>query len=287
MSFIDHSVKGKAVDSFLDETFNELLADYGGVADPELIYEDGKPPVNIIEFIESSKFLGMKERIYSRVKQILWQVEHGGPEGKGFKETYLELGKGSGKTVTEQIFLTYEIYKTLCLKNPHKTLNHLASQPIVFLHCSISEKQAKAVGFAGTLAFISNCPWFRNKFQPYSTEVRFPKNIQLYCGHSGMNSWLGFPILAASLDEMNFMIDSSHRSVSEGLYRALKGSLITRFPETYKLLLVSSPNLEASYLHRMIKFCQRDGEEFDISQGCQKTWQELTPLEKHRFDLGL
>ena len=50
-------------------------------------------------------------------------------------------------------------------------------------------------------------------------------------------------------DAPEFMTDSANRSVARELYRAASGSLKTRFPDTYKLLMVSSQKNEYSFLY--------------------------------------
>ena len=68
------------------------------------------------------------------------------------------------------------------------------------------------------------------------------------------------------------MLDSSNRSVAQELYRMLKGSMTTRYPGKYKLLCVSSPNSEDSFLTKRFNMVMEMGEklplprEIDVSE---------------------
>lgn len=164
------------------------------------------------------------------------------------------------------LYMSYGIYKALCLKNPQDYYGLIPGDALAALIVSVSEKQAKDVGFARTLNLLKMSRWFDNKFEYSSKEIKFPKNITFYCGHSGATSWLGYNTFRAAMDETEWMVDSNNRSVARELYRALKGSLNTRYPDKYKLLCISSPKNEYSFLNTLFKGVKETGRKVDLDE---------------------
>ena len=260
MSIKQDLEREKLLDDLFGDAFDDLLVDPEDLHD-NFLWENNTPPVSIIEFINSDEFLGLKGRIYPYIQKAAEEIER-----ENILEAILLLGKGSGKTTFMQIYLAYGAYFVLSLKNPQEYYGLLPGSPIAILLVSVSEKQAKEVGFAGVKAMIDRSPWFKGKFTALSAELRFPKNLTLYCGHSGASSWLGFNTVRAAMDETEFMTDSNNRSVARELFRALKGSLTTRFPGKYKLLCVSSPKNEFSFLNSRFKDIKNAGTAVDLSK---------------------
>lgn len=258
MGMQEHISQERLLDDIFGEALENMWRDEEEVIQ-ESVWENNTPPVLIREFVESPKFLGLSGKIYPAIMYSLENIER-----PVIREADLMFGKGSGKSTILQIFMSYSIYKLLCLKNPQQYFELIPDTPITVLLVSVSEKQAKQVGFAGTKSMIEHSPWFKGKFVPYSTEIRFEKNINLYCGHSGASSWLGFNTIYAAMDEVEYLLDSNNRSVARELYRALKGSLTTRFPGKYKLLCVSSPKEEFSFLNQRFKMVKENGKKMTL-----------------------
>ena len=257
-------VERKAQEKMLDEIFGsefDFLLDEGKNYE-DAIWEHNEKPVDIKTFVEERDFLGLKGRIYPAIQYAIEKIEN--PD---IREADLMFGKGSGKSTILQIFLVYGVYEILCMKNPQEYFELLADTPITTLLVSVSEKQAKEVGFKGAKNMIEHSPWFKGRFEAFTTEIRFEKQLNFFCGHSGASSWLGFNTVRAAMDEIEFMADTNNRSVSSQLYRALKGSLTTRFPHKYKLLCVSSPKEEDSFLYNRFKMVKKEGIQLDLPAG--------------------
>lgn len=249
----------RMLDDLFNSEFDFLLDEDSDSLSEDIIWEGNEKPVDIKTFVEEKDFLGLKGRIYPAILYSLEQIEQ--PE---IREALMMLGKGSGKTTSLQIYMLYGQYLLLSMKNPQEYYELLPDIPITSLLVSVSERQAKEVGFAGIKSMIDRSPWFKGRYNAYSTEIRFEKKITLYCGHSGATSWLGFNTVRAAMDETEYMMDSNNRSVARELYRALKGSLNTRFPGKYKMLCISSPKNEFSFLNQRFNAIKREGVKLEV-----------------------
>ena len=211
-------------------------------------YENNKFPVDILEFAESSEFLGLKGALYAEIRNLLCDVE-----AADVKEANLILGKGSGKSFISQCFSCYGIYKALELRNPQATFGLTFNTQIYSINVSISRDQAKDVVFKGIKALIDASPYFKDKvLSSYKEEISFTKDLYMLCGHSNSTAFLGYATLRAVMDEVNFMVDNNNRSVAQQLYSALSGSLKTRFPNDYNILCISSDSTPNSFLRETV-----------------------------------
>lgn len=261
MGIQEHISQERLLDNIFDEALGNIWKDDEEITQ-QSIWENNTPPVPIKEFVESPKYLGLAGKIYPAIMYSLENIER--PE---IREADLMFGKGSGKSTILQIFMAYSVYELLCLKNPQQYFELIPDTPLTVLLVSVSENQAKRVGFAGTKSLIEHSPWFKGRYEPFSSEIRFEKQINLYSGHSGASSWLGYNSVRAAMDEVEYMQDSNNRSVAKELYRALKGSLTTRFPGKYKLLCVSSPKEEYSFLNQRFKMVKDNGQKMILPEG--------------------
>ena len=235
----------KAQEDLLDDIFGSELDFFfdGQKSESDLLWENDTPPVDINEFISSPDYLGMEGKLYPAIQYALEMIED-----DSIREADLMFGKGSGKTTILQVFMVYEIYKILKLRNPQSYFELIPGTPIACLIVSVNQNQAREVGFKGVKNLLDRCMWFKGMYEPQSMRIIFPKEVVLYCGSSSGTASLGFNSVVCAMDEVDYMMDSSNRSVAQELYRMLKGSMTTRYPGKYKLLCVSSPNSEDSFL---------------------------------------
>ena len=258
-SIQQHLSQEHMLDDLFSLEFDNLLNPQEELLPQDAMWVGNEKPVDIKTFVEDKDFLGLKGRIYPAIMYSLQNIER-----EEIRESIMLLGKGSGKTTSLQIYMLYGMYLLLSMKNPQEYYELLPETPITTLLVSVSEKQAKSVGFAGIKSMIDRSPWFKGRYNPLSTEIRFEKHCTLFCGHSGATSWLGFNTVRAAMDETEYMTDSNNRSVARELYRALKGSLNTRFPGKYKMLCISSPKNEFSFLNQRFNMIKSEGTKLEV-----------------------
>jgi len=200
----------KAVDGLLDELMSEeweiSQAALANLEDEEL-YNNGRLPVDIVQFCEDNEFLGGQVIVEPQVMQLLYELEE-----PNIREGFVEVGKGSGKSLVGSIFPVYGVYKLLSMKKPQLFYGLAPATIIAFINVSINSTQAKEVIFHQIKQFISKSPWFdaSTKFQDKAEELKFDGNVTLYCGHSNSTAFLGFATMRAVMDESNYMINNAN-----------------------------------------------------------------------------
>ena len=262
----------KAQEDLLDDIFGSEMDFFfdSQKSESDLLWENNTPPVSINEFIESPEYLNMSGKFFPAIQYALNLIEK-----EDIREADLMFGKGSGKTTILQVFMVYEIYKILKLRNPQSYFELIPGTSIACLIVSVSADQAKEVGFKGIKNFLDQCMWFKGKYEPLSMQIRFPKNVTLYCGSSSGVGKLGFNSVICAMDEVDYMKDSSNKSVAQELYRMLKGSMTTRYPGKYKLLCVSSPNSEDSFLTKRFNMVRDNGRKLELPRSIDVSEREV------------
>lgn len=227
-------------------------------------------PVGIEEFVRSSDYLGLpplSEEQYKLIRaetQIYFKhtlVElHGEAEGeRRWNETCDEViaqwGKGSGKDYCSTIAVSYVVYQLLCLKDPQAYYGKPPGDTIDILNIAINSEQAKNVFFKGFKTRIERSKWFQGKYIPTANAIEFPKNITCYSGHSQRESWEGYNVIMVILDEISgFALDSTsgntQAKTAEEIYKMYRGSVVSRFPEVGKTILLSFPRFKDDFIQQ-------------------------------------
>lgn len=157
----------------------------------------------------------------------------------------------------------YGAYVVSRLKFPHKFFGLSESTLIAAVNVSIGREQAKDIVFQAVRGKIEASPYFQSLNPTILTkEVIFPRNLRIFCGHSGDKAWLGYATIRGVMDEVNYMFDNQNRNVAKQLYDALHGSMKTRFPSSYKLVSVSSVTLPSTWLHARVVKAEKEGTEY-------------------------
>ena len=82
---------------------------------------------------------------------------------------------------------------------------------------------------------------------------------------SSATSFYGYHTILGALDEASFLLDREGRSLAEELVEALLKSLTTRFPSSYKLLVISTLRSDDDFLYQNIQRIKEDGREVQIT----------------------
>lgn len=247
-----------------DGAFDDYIQDAAQFSERNLkdhtFFEKERLPVGVVQFAEDARYLGLSGKIFKSIKHYLEEIE-----SDEIREASLILGKGSGKSVLAQVFTLYGIYYVMQLKNPQAVFKLLPGTPLVSINVSVGLSQAKNVVFEGIKNLVQNSKYFKGRYKNHTLAVKFQKNVYVMCGHSNFTAFLGYPIFRAVMDEVNFMVDNNNRSVASQLYGALSGSLKTRFPGFYKLVMISSDSTPTSFLRERVQVVK------DMGDGVQTT----------------
>jgi hypothetical protein len=227
-------------------------------------------PVDVHEFVYGENYLNLKKlsdhqmmmveamtQIYKKEDLIdLFGTERGMERySHTFGEAILQLGKGSGKDFTSTVAVAYVVYLLLCLKDPADYYDKPQGNAIDIINIAINAQQAKNVFFADFVQRIKNCRWFDGKYDPKVDSIFFDKNIRVHSGHSERESWEGYNTLIVILDEISgFAIDStsgnSQAKTAGQIYDMYKASVISRFPDFGKVLLLSFPRFKNDFIQQ-------------------------------------
>ncbi len=211
-------------------------------------------PVDPMEFIESSKYLGLKDVMFNRIKYLFCEIDD-----DEIREAWLALGRGSGKSYLSSALTLRSLYRLLCLKSPQKYFNIAPETEIVSINVSVNASQAKRVIFKTIVGRLAISPWFEGKYEVLTAEVRFPeKNIMAYAGNSSSPGWLGYSFIHAILDEADWFVDNQNRSNAQELLDTLIGSLRTRWQDAGKLIVISSPASDSGFIMENIARLRKD-----------------------------
>jgi len=92
---------------------------------------------------------------------------------------------------------------------------------------------------------VENSKFFQGKFTKRvamgHADLAFPsKKIRAISGHSGSTAWRGYAVFAGVADEAAWFVTKTNRDNAEDIVNVMQGSMKTRFPQAYKLLIISS-----------------------------------------------
>jgi hypothetical protein len=194
---------------------------------------------------------------------------HGEEEGNRIWDelTYHEIvamcGKGGGKDFSSRIGFIYTIYKLHCLRDPIAYYDKARGTYIDLLNIAINAEQANNVFFSPLKNIIGMSPYFREKgFEPRKSTLEFYEcPIRLHSGNSEAEAWEGLDLLLVVLDEIAaFKTDAqfqkqnaagAQRLSASGIYDMSKNSVVSRFGDVGKTILLSFPRYQGDFI------CQR------------------------------
>lgn len=214
-------------------------------ADPNFRTELSDYQYKIIE--ASSQFLDLET-----LKSIHSEKEAKRIFSHTFREVVLELGKGSGKDFCSTISCCYAVYVLLCLKDPAMYFRKPRGDAIDIINIAVNAEQAKNVFFKGFQRLVEGSEWFAGKYTKYSNYISFDKNVTVFSGHSERESFEGYNLILAFLDEISGFATKSSGSEStktaESIYTMFKQSVVSRFPDVGKVVSLSFPREKGDFI---------------------------------------
>lgn len=168
------------------------------------------------------------------------------------------LGKGSGKDFSSRIAILYSVYKLHCLNDINKYYNKSRGGFIDFLNVAINAPQAQNVFFEPLKSMVMESPYFRDIVEPRAAELRFHERpVRCFSGHSESEAWEGFDFMTIVLDEIAaFKTDAELKDGGRGrhsasqLYNMSKNSVISRFSDVGKIVLLSFPRFKGDFIEQ-------------------------------------
>lgn len=228
-------------------------------------------PVKTEEFLLSKKYMNLKGIIWPSSIEAVINLDK-----SSVRQAALIWGMGSGKSFVVSCLQARLVYLALCLDNPQTYYGLAPDERVFFINMATNRYQAENVVFAGIVARLRNSPWFQEvNYEPFTTEIVFPKNLYVMCGNSRAYGWHGFHILGGILDEACKFMDRDDKPIGERIWNALETSGRTRFPDYYKTIAISSPLWEDDFGMRKYKDLK-----YEMDEGNKTVYAECAPTWK-------
>jgi len=247
------------------EDFDRLLKQ------DELVEE----PVSIEVFVKDKKYLGLpdlsdiQKEIVKHSTQIFRKPTliklMGEEKGIQYYNNYTDnevicmLGKGSGKDHCSRISIAYASYLLHCLRDPLGYYGKAHGVYIDLLNLAVNAQQAQRVFFEPLKNLLLGSPFFNGVgFEPRVSEIFFfSRPVRLFSGHSESEGWEGYEVLTIVLDEIAaFKTDSElkgdtrAKGSASAIYNMSKLSVMSRFPEVGKVILLSFPRYKGDFIQQ-------------------------------------
>lgn len=246
-------------------------------------------PVPIETFVQEKKYLGLPPlspiqlEIVRHSTQIFklptLQKLMGEHEGLEYYKKYTDnevicmLGKGSGKDHCSRISIAYTAYLLHCLRDPLSYYGKANGVYVDLLNLAVNAQQAQRVFFEPLKNLLLGSPYFNSVgFEPRVSEIFFfSRPVRLFSGHSESEGWEGYEVLTIVLDEISAFKtdtelkgDTRAKGSASAIYNMSKLSVMSRFPEVGKVILLSFPRYKGDFIQQRY-FGARD-------KGEPKTW---------------
>lgn len=232
-------------------------------------------PISIERFVQEKKYLGLPplSPIQLEIVRHSTQIfklptlqklmgEHAGLEyykKYTVNEVICMLGKGSGKDHCSRISVAYTAYLLHCLRDPLNYYGKANGIYIDLLNLAVNAQQAQRVFFEPLKNILLASPYFNSVgFEPRVSEIFFfSRPVRLFSGHSESEGWEGYEVLTIVLDEISaFKTDSElkgdtrAKGSASAIYNMSKLSVMSRFPEVGKVILLSFPRYKGDFIQQ-------------------------------------
>jgi len=265
-------------------------------------------PVPIDVFVSDRRYLGLPplSEIQTEIVKNSTQIFkldtliklYGEEEGLRIYDTYTQnevicqLGKGSGKDHCARITLAYTVYLLHCLRDPLGYYGKATGVYVDLLNLAVNAQQAQRVFFEPFKNLLLSSPWFNEQgFEPRVSEIFFfSRPVRCFSGHSESEGWEGYEVMTIILDEIAaFKTDNElkgdvrSKGSASAIYNMSKLSVMSRFPEIGKCILLSFPRYKGDFIQQRF--------DSSIEKNEPKTWAikaatwEVNPtIERHQLE---
>ena len=265
-------------------------------------------PVDIQTFVQDKEYLGLPPlsdiqlEIVRHSTQIFKErtliAMYGEEEGKRWYKEYTDnevicmLGKGSGKDHCARISMAYTVYLIHCLRDPLIYYGKAHGVYIDLLNLAVNAQQAQRVFFEPFKNLLLRSPYFnRVGFEPRVSEIFFfSRPVRCFSGHSESEGWEGYEVMTIILDEIAaFKTDAELRGETRSkgsasaIYNMSKLSIMSRFPEIGKVILLSFPRYKGDFIQQRY-FNSREKKEPKTWTIKAATWEVNPTIKREQLE---
>ena len=265
-------------------------------------------PVSIERFVQDQHYLGLPPlspiqlEIVRHSTQIFKKttLQHlmGEQEGSDYYDKYTDnevicmLGKGSGKDHCARISMAYTAYLMHCLRDPLGYYGKAKGVYIDLLNLAVNAQQAQRVFFEPFKNLLLGSPFFNEVgFEPRVSEIFFfSRPVRCFSGHSESEGWEGYEVMTIILDEIAaFKTDvelkgeTRSKGSASAIYNMSKLSVMSRFPEVGKVILLSFPRYKGDFIQQRF-FDSRNNNEPKTWSMKAATWEVNPTIKREQLE---
>ena len=265
-------------------------------------------PVSIEQFVQDQHYLGLPPlspiqlEIVRHSTQIFKKttLQHlmGEQEGSDYYDKYTDnevicmLGKGSGKDHCARISMAYTAYLMHCLRDPLGYYGKAKGVYIDLLNLAVNAQQAQRVFFEPFKNLLLGSPFFNEVgFEPRVSEIFFfSRPVRCFSGHSESEGWEGYEVMTIILDEIAaFKTDvelkgeTRSKGSASAIYNMSKLSVMSRFPEVGKVILLSFPRYKGDFIQQRF-FDSRNNNEPKTWSMKAATWEVNPTIKREQLE---
>jgi hypothetical protein len=265
-------------------------------------------PVSIQTFVQDKKYLGLPPlspiqleivRHSTQIfKESTLQKLMGEEEGSAYHKQYTDnevicmLGKGSGKDHCARISIAYTAYLMHCLRDPLNYYGKATGVYIDLLNLAVNAQQAQRVFFEPLKNLLLSSPFFNEVgFEPRVSEIFFfSRPVRCFSGHSESEGWEGYEVMTVILDEIAaFKTDAElkgetrSKGSASAIYNMSKLSVMSRFPEVGKVILLSFPRYKGDFIESRFNAAKEKDEPKTWTIKAA-TWEVNPTIERHQLE---
>ena len=265
-------------------------------------------PVSIEQFVQDQHYLGLPPlspiqlEIVRHSTQIFKKttLQHlmGDQEGSDYYDKYTDnevicmLGKGSGKDHCARISMAYTAYLMHCLRDPLGYYGKAKGVYIDLLNLAVNAQQAQRVFFEPFKNLLLGSPFFNEVgFEPRVSEIFFfSRPVRCFSGHSESEGWEGYEVMTIILDEIAaFKTDvelkgeTRSKGSASAIYNMSKLSVMSRFPEVGKVILLSFPRYKGDFIQQRF-FDSRNNNEPKTWSMKAATWEVNPTIKREQLE---
>ena len=278
------------IDIFLSELENKKIRDveqyFDTIAAPKDTSFDMLEQIAPLDkFLYDKKYLGLDLRLSDMQYNALLAADDDEESTNKVREVVLMVGKGGGKDLFASLFNLRRVYKLYCLGGADAINKGL---PIALLNIAVNARQARNVYFQIFKSLLKKSNWFKRiGYEPLADEIRFPRGITAVSGNSSSEGLEGYSQYSCVLDEIAAFptkqeLGGKVEGTAEYIYDVCKSSIISRFPRTGKMILISYPRYDGDFI------CRKYQEALKNPQGTYAikaaTWEFNPVRKKEDFD---
>lgn len=225
-----------------------------------------------------TEFIRYFEQVLS-LDTYIAMVEQFGPEWAPVRMCHTITacwGKGGGKDMVARYSIARVSNILLSLNSPQGYYGLPETDEIQMLNVAVSALQARRAFFKPLRNMLVSSSWFSEHFRhgppsDAANNVLFKKNIELISGHSQAESQEGLNLIAAIADEIGAFKTESEQLASAGRQSAqtaeyivdmLRSSASTRFPDHFKVGIISYPRYENDAMMQAVAEGRKDNDKY-------------------------